>query len=398
VQAGRQASVVLVHQGRVLGVLAPVALEMPWWPEADDLVTAVRERDGVEITVLRLLHTVSDRIAGGAVTYLAETDRPPRAQLGVWRGDPLADQPLRQAWAHPGGPAALLDWADDRLAAAGLDRTGRAQQMRTWNLSALWRIPTRGGRVWLKAVPDFFAHEGAVIDWIGEPVAPRLIDFDSGRALLVDIEGPTNHEMQDPAALSPMVELLTGLQHRAMDRITELIVLGVPDRRLTSLTDRVAPVLEQWGPAIELSERRSLETLLTDLPARVAAINDCGVPDSLVHGDFHAGNVAGRPGDYVILDWGDSFVGHPLLDELAFVERLPPAVQIAARSWFVDAWQQIVPGSQPARAAELLEPVVSLEAAAMYARFCAAIEPDERVYHASDVVGMLRRAAERGGS
>ena len=68
--------------------------------------------------------------------------------------------------------------------------------MRTWNLSALWRIPTRGGRVWLKAVPDFFAHEGAVIDWIGVPVAPRLIDFDSGRALLVDIEGPTNHEVR----------------------------------------------------------------------------------------------------------------------------------------------------------------------------------------------------------
>jgi len=34
------------------------------------------------------------------------------------------------------------------------------------------------------AVPDFFAHEGAVIDWIGAPVAPRLLDFAPGRALL----------------------------------------------------------------------------------------------------------------------------------------------------------------------------------------------------------------------
>jgi hypothetical protein len=94
------------------------------------------------------------------------------------------------------------------------------------------------------------------------------------------------------------------------------------------------------------------------------------------------------------LDWGDSFIGHPLLDELAFVERLPPAVQAAARGWFVDAWRRIVFGSQPARAIELLEPVMVLEAAAMYARFCAAIEPDERIYHASDVVRLLRRAAE----
>ena len=343
-QTGRLARVVLVHHGQVLGVLPPVALAMPWWPEADDLVSAVRDRDGIEITVLRLLHTVSDRVFGGEVTYLAETDRPPPVALASWPGDPLADQPRRQNWAHPGGPAALLAWADDRLAGAGLDRTGPAQQMRTWNLSALWRIPTRGGRVWLKAVPDFFAHEGAVIDWIGVPVAPRLIDLDLGRVLLADIEGPTNHEVRDPVALSPMVELLTGLQRRALDRLPELIALGVPDRRLPTVVDRVATVTEQWGFAIEPAVRRSLDAVVAGLPARVAAIAACGIPDSLVHGDFHAGNVAGRPGDYVILDWGDSFVGYPLLDELAFVERLPPAVQTAARGWFVDAWRRIVPG------------------------------------------------------
>ena len=374
-------------------MLPPVALELPWWPEANDLVTAVRERDGIEITVLRLLHTASDQISGGEVTYLAETDRPPLVTLASWPGDPLTDQPLRQTWAHPGGPAELLAWADERLGRAGLDRTGRAQQMRTWNLSALWRIPTRGGRVWLKAVPDFFAHEGAVIDWIGAPVAPRLIDFDAGRALLVDIEGPTNHEVRDPESLWPMVELLTGLQHRALDRLPELLALGVPDRRLSTVVARAAAVLERWGSTLRPGERRSLETVVAGLPARVAAVANCGVPETLVHGDFHAGNVAGRPGGYVILDWGDSFIGHPLLDELAFVERLPPAVQIAARGWFVDAWQLAVPGSQPARAIELLEPLVSFEAAAMYARFCAAIEPDERIYHASDVVRMLRRAA-----
>jgi hypothetical protein len=308
----------------------------------------------------------------------------------------LADQPLRQSWARPGGPQALLAWADQRLARAGRGRTGPAQQMRTWNLSALWRIPVQGGRVWLKAVPDFFAHEGAVIDWIGTPVAPELVAFDSGRSLLVDIPGPTNHEVGDAEALRPMVGLLTVLQQRALGRTDELRALGVPDRRLVTVVGRAAAVVEQWGSALERSERRSLEARLRELPARVAAIADCGVPDTLVHGDFHAGNVAGRPGDYVILDWGDSFVGHPLLDELAFVERLPPRVQQAARGWFVAAWQRIVPGADPARAVELLEPLVALEAAAMYARFCAAIEPDERVYHASDVIRMLRRAAGSG--
>jgi aminoglycoside phosphotransferase (APT) family kinase protein len=203
--------------------------------------------------------------------------------------------------------------------------------------------------------------------------------------------------VHDPVALAPMVGLLTDLQHRALDRLPELIALGVPDRRLPSVVDRAAAVVEEWGPALEPAERGSLETVVAGLAARVADIADCGVPDTLVHGDFHSGNVAGRRGHYVILDWGDSFVGHPLLDELAFVERLPPAVQIAARGWFVDAWQRAVPGSQPARAIELLEPLAALEAAAMYARFCAAIEPDERIYHGSDVVRLLRRAADLAG-
>jgi hypothetical protein len=97
----------------------------------------------------------------------------------------------------------------------------------------------------------------------------------------------------------------------------------------------------------------------------------------------------------VILDWGDSFIGHPLIDELAFTERFSPSGRQAAREWFVSDWGRIVPGSDPARAARLLEPLVSLIAAVMYANFCANIEPDERIYHASDVLRTLREAATK---
>jgi len=390
---GRLASVVLVHRGEVLGRLPPVSLAMPWWPEAQDVIAAVRERDGIEITVLRLLQATSDRIAGGEITYLAETDRPPAVRLADWPADPLADHPLRQAWARPGGPAEILGWAEERLADRGVTPTGRAEQMRTWNLSTLWRIPTDAGLIWLKAVPGFFAHEGAMIDWIGTPVAPRLLDYAPGRALIADIVGGADHHVQDPASLRPMVRLLTGLQQRALGRLDELAAIGVPDRRLGTMLPRIADVVQQWGGPLGLAERRSLEALVTGLPTRLSAIDACGVPDTLVHGDFHSGNVAGRPDGYVILDWGDSFLGHPLIDELAFTERLPLPVQHAARAWFVSDWERIVPGADPARAARLLEPMVALLAAVMYANFCRDIEPDERIYHASDVLRMLHQAA-----
>ena len=99
----------------------------------------------------------------------------------------------------------------------------------------------------------------------------------------------------------------------------------------------------------------------------------------------------------VVLDWGDSFVGNPLIDELAFTQPLDPDDAAAARGWFLDAWRRISPTADPERAADLLRPVLPLLAAVTYDAFCAAIEPDERVYHRTDVVTMLERAVVEAG-
>ena len=111
-----------------------------------------------------------------------------------------------------------------------------------------------------------------------------------------------------------------------------------------------------------------------------------------MHGDFHPGNVVGSPGAFTLIDWGDSFVGHPLIDELAFTERLDAQDRALASRWFVNAWRRIAPEADSARAAELLRPVLPLLAAVMYADFCACIEPDERVHHESDLSRMLQQA------
>ena len=382
----------LVFADTVLGALPPVSLAMPWWPESGDVVAAVRQRHGIDITILRLLDAPSDRQWGGAVVYLAQSAAPPPVPLAPWPGDPLAEEPLRQEWARPGGPAALLGWAEERLAAKGIHGTGAAEQMRSWNLSGIWRLPTTVGPVWLKAVPSFFAHEGAVMDWIGPPVAPHLYGWARGRVLMAEVPGGANHEARG-APLLPMVRLLTDLQERSLGGTDELVALGVPDGRLAVMQAPIEAVVAEHSPALAPQERAALEQLVDTLPARVSAIDGCGVPDALVHGDFHPGNVGGPAGNHVLLDWGDSFVGNPLVDELAFTQSLGALDALAAREWFTSAWRRIVPAAEPERAAELLRPVLPLLAAVTYARFCAGIEPDERVYHRNDTVSMLRRAA-----
>ena len=389
---GRTVRLVLCTRDTVLGALPTFSVDVPWWPEMCEIVAAADRLFGLEVTVLRLIGWPSDRRAGGELSYLAQVHGPVAVPLDGWVGDPLAPQPLRQPWARPDGPAALLAWAHDRLVEHRAVLIGPAEQVKSWNLSALWRLATTDGSVWLKCVPDFFAHEGALIDAIGPRVAPRLLAFEPGRILMAEIDGVDHHEGSG-GVLPPMVDLLTGEQARWLGRTDALFSLGLPDRRLGVLPARIERVASAASSSLTTFEQQALDALLSGLPGRIAAVEECGVPDTLVHGDFHPGNVRGRDGQYVILDWGDSAVGHPMTDELAFARPLGPADRAVATRRFADAWRRLVPGCEPDRAADLLRPLMPLLAAVQYADFVDAIEPDERIYHAVDVPEMLRQAA-----
>ena len=62
-----------------------------------------------------------------------------------------------------------------------------------------------------------------------------------------------------------------------------------------------------------------------------------------MHGDFHPGNLRGDGRHLRLLDWGDSGVGHPLLDETAFCQRLSAADRAIART----AFEQQLAGGRP---------------------------------------------------
>ena len=140
--------------------------------------------------------------------------------------------------------------------------------------------------------------------------------------------------------------------------------------------------------------RTSLDRFVDGLPARMAAVDACGVPTTFVHGDFHPGNVRGDGTSLTLLDWGDCGLGNPLLDLPAFLEVSPPSHVGRIRDAWTGAWLRRVPSSDPARAAELLAPVAAARQALIYATFLANIEPAERRYHDVDVPRWLKRAAQ----
>jgi len=392
---GRTVTLVLLDAtGAPLGALPPLDVTLPWWQQVDDVVPAVRARDGLDVQVLRLLHGDRPAPPGGHVTYLAQVSGP--AQVGLLPAEvDLSPQPNRAAYAEPGGPAASIRWAVSALEALG-SPGATVIQNRTWNLSAIWRLDVAGAPVaWLKQVPRFFQHEAAVLGLISGVtpglVPPLLAAGEAGRMLLAHVPGEDGYGA-GAAVCARIADEFHPVQVAFAGRVDDLLATGMPDARLA--VEPFARVAKPYFDTID-----GLRVLIDDLPRRFDEIAACGMPDTIVHGDLHPGNtrVAGA-GTVVIMDWGDATVGHPARDILRLTEHLPAAEAEELTAAWALRWRVDVPGCDPLRAVELFRPVTELRASMVYADFLANIEPAEHPYHADDVPDHLAAAVEAARS
>lgn len=403
----RVASLVLVtRDSRVLGRLPAIPIATPWWQETGPVVSAAREHFGLEVIVLRLLATERPRPHGGAVTYLGEVREPlpdpTTIGLTPWSGV-LDEDALRMPWARPGGPDADVEWAERVLRDRGIERAGSAEQYRAWNLSSIWRLPLTGAEepgdgsaaAWLKVVPPFFAHEGDVLRRLQGGPVPRLIGTDRVRILLAGIAGSDRYDAT-PSELFEMVSRLVAIQAGWIGRLVELTAIGLPDWRGPALTAAIQHVVEARAAEIDPDDLPVLRAFVAGLPQRFASIEACGIPDTLVHGDFHPGNVRGIAGEassLVLLDWGDTGIGNPLLDLPAFLAMTPADERDRIHDHWIGEWRAAVPGADPASAATLIAPIAAARQAVIYQGFVDRIEPSERPFHDADVPDWLTRTA-----
>jgi hypothetical protein len=386
-----------------------VAAPTPWWPDVEPVVQAVRERWDLDVQVLRVLSGRSSPAAdngaaeGGRVTYLAQAagdvqqaplrPAPPGLAEAV-----LADEPLRAPWAFVGGPARIASWADEVLAARGTPRTGPVEQVKTWNLSSILRLPTNAGPVWCKSVPPFFAHEAAVIEHVARrhpALVPQVLAAEpsTGSMLLADVPGTDQWDAPHDRLLE-MVETVVDLQWESVARVGELRGLGLPDWRGPALVAAVTALSRRAAVRAELTstECAAVDALVAALPALEGELERSGLPDTLVHGDLHPGNWRHGPDGLVLLDWGDSGVGHPLLDGPAFLERVAPERRQEVLAVWAARWRHHVPRADVERATRVVRPLAALRQALIYQGFVDRIEPDERIYHRADVPHWLRQA------
>ena len=278
---------------------------------------------------------------------------------------------LGAVWLGPNWHEEGMRWATERLARTGVAVTGAGEQIRLEEWSAVLRLPTDDGTFYFKAVAPLHGFEpeltarlarlrpGAVTEVVAIDEERRwLLTRDAGTRLRELVHGPEDLRLWEEA-----LPRYAELQLAAAAECAELLELGVPDQRCSTLPRLLGRILDDAG-ALRAGDDALTDDQLAELrrraPSFAAAcerLAGYGIPETIQHDDLHDGNVFVNDGRYVFFDWGDSCVSHPftsltvLLRALAWKLELEPGGGWVQR--LVDAY--VGPWSSFASPAELLE-------------------------------------------
>ena len=139
-------------------------------------------------------------------------------------------------WTDAAWRSAALAWALARLGERGLTLTGRPEQphIRAW--STAFRLPVRGGAVWLKSVGPGSAQEPPLVEalgtWVPEHVLVPLAVDPERRLMLLPDGGATLRAAGGAGSVEAWKAMLgdyARIQVELVPHAEEMVALGVPD-------------------------------------------------------------------------------------------------------------------------------------------------------------------------
>ncbi len=389
-------AVLCLETGEVLGAIAPVKLSVPWVQEISELNSYILQTTGVEGFVLRLLEVQENSESEFVATYLVEVAKAPNSDLLLDYSGELDEHPFRIHYAKPGATRKLMNWVTAQLALIDAEISEAPVQVRTWNLSAIWRFETTKGQFWLKALPPYFAHEGFVLRMLEQEKVPSVLAAMEDRVLMYDVPGE-DHYNGPFHLVKPMVSRLVEIQLSYRDQLPDLLKLGVPDWRGDWFVEQGRRVIQLYSGFLDKNEREVLSDFSGCLDQELAALHACGFPEVFIHGDFHQGNWRGTEEDLYILDWADVGVAHPLLEPPIPVHHYTSEQVSELLEHWKSCWQTAWPSANFDLAFEISRPLLTLRIAVLFQRFLDQIEPSEHVYHVADPLQFLKQTAQLWG-
>lgn len=332
-------------------------------------------------------------------------DREQAAELVFNRGEhrdlllrALQDHPFRSEpdwtpWFRPGWFAAASTWLQDQLQALGYSWQS-IQRDYTWPLSSILVAETPAGDFYMKAATPVrsLVNEPIVTAYLASEFpdvvpAPLATDAKQRWMLLPDLGYPIRDASDGDVTRT--LDLFADLQLRTIDHVDKLVEIGCPDRRLDKLATQVDLLLEidEDLSGLERHELDQLHHCAPRLREMCFRLVEYRVPPTLLHGDFHLGNVACVQGQLLFFDWGQACVSHPFVDVALFFDAERTIDGFPER--YLKKWTQFEPIERLRQAWVAAVPVSKLLHAIEYCQIGAHLGPGQDEV-TSDVTYSLR--------
>jgi hypothetical protein len=219
-------------------------------------------------------------------------------------------------WVRPEWLAEATGWIRERV-----DVTGEIEQphVRWW--STVLRVPTAEGDLFFKAVAPVHRFEPALTARLAELQPARVtevvdVDPERGWFLMRDAGTRLRELLETRDDLHRWERVLPEygrLQLEVAPHAEELLALGTPDERLAVLPGLFRELLAKRPPGLTDEEQRRALSAVPRFEELCVALAEDGLAETIQHDDLHDGQVFVRDGRYLVFDWGDSCVSHPLL-------------------------------------------------------------------------------------
>ncbi|HEV8603648.1 MAG TPA: phosphotransferase [Gaiellaceae bacterium] len=305
---------------------------------------------------------------------------------------------MQLPWAQPGWRESVAAWIDETLRKNRFEATGPVEYLRTRPWSGLARVPTTHSDIFFKADSPTLAFEPPLVVELAQrrpDCLPEVVAIDTDRGwLLTRDAGPPLRELlagsKDPQIWDELLPLYAGLQIELGGSVEELLELGTPDDRPTTLRLAFEELFARWN----LDPR--LLALAPEIEAYAERLGDT-VPLSLIHEEFQDNNICVGPSGPVLIDWAEAAVGHPFAGLVVTMRGLadrwglePGGPELARwRDAYLEPWTTFAPLSQLVDLFGLAYPLGMVSRARAWDRILAPLAEADRAEYAHTVPAWL---------
>jgi hypothetical protein len=351
-----------------------------WTPQIEVLVAAMQEQLSIRVVVQYCIHVTIER-AGDvrsaqaiyAMQNLSPGWEPPagarwvsEAEFDSLQLDPslawarphilswFAEErsgivpPLRPPWGRKGWYEAIDEWARGELALMGIELLAPPTQLKQWDISSVLKAPTGSGDVYIKAIPTLFATEPRITSGLYDlfpAVVPRPLatyeHVDEGRLLLRDFGGKLFWlDDTPPHAMFDALTIFARMQIECVGKDDFLREIGCRDRTLAIMPAQMRELMADASALSGLTEdeQARFRALMPAIERACDQLASGPIPQTLMHGDLHGGNIARTGEGYVIFDWTDACISHPFFDLLTIIDNNSDTMPADRREQLISAY------------------------------------------------------------